>query len=99
MPGQVGGFRPPPLPARAAHQRTRPLTELCGGVLRSSLVAALDGVQAPVRECGDLEHAVSAARATAQPGDVVLLSPACASFDQFAGYEARGERFRELAGG
>ncbi len=65
----------------------------------AEIVAALDGVQAPVRECGDLEHAVSAARATAQPGDVVLLSPACASFDQFADYEARGERFRELAGG
>ena len=65
----------------------------------AEIAAALDGVQAPVRECGDLEHAVSAARATAQPGDVVLLSPACASFDQFADYEARGERFRELAGG
>jgi UDP-N-acetylmuramoylalanine--D-glutamate ligase len=65
----------------------------------AEIVAALDGVQAPVRECGDLEHAVSAARATAQPGDVVLLSPACASFDQFADYEARGERFRELVRG
>jgi UDP-N-acetylmuramoylalanine--D-glutamate ligase len=53
---------------------------------------------APVHECGDLERAVSAARAAAQPGEVVLLSPACASFDQFADYEARGERFRELAG-
>ncbi len=59
--------------------------------------AALEGVVVPVHECGDLEHAVSAARAAAQPDDVVLLSPACASFDQFADYEARGERFRELA--
>jgi UDP-N-acetylmuramoylalanine--D-glutamate ligase len=54
---------------------------------------------APVHESGDLEHAVAAARAAARAGDVVLLSPACASFDQFADFEARGERYRELAGG
>jgi UDP-N-acetylmuramoylalanine--D-glutamate ligase len=47
-------------------------------------------------ERGDLEHAVAAARAVAQPGDVVLLSPACASFDQFTDFEARGRRFKEL---
>jgi UDP-N-acetylmuramoylalanine--D-glutamate ligase len=52
-----------------------------------------------VHECGELEQAVSAARAAARPGDVVLLSPACASFDQFADFEARGERFRDLATG
>ena len=47
---------------------------------------------------GDLEHAVAAARAAARPGDVVLLSPACASFDQFTDFVARGDRFKELAG-
>jgi UDP-N-acetylmuramoylalanine--D-glutamate ligase len=62
------------------------------------IAAALEGVSAPVRECGTLERAVSEARAAAGRGDVVLLSPACASFDQFADFEARGERFRELAG-
>jgi UDP-N-acetylmuramoylalanine--D-glutamate ligase len=62
------------------------------------IAVALEGVSAPAHECGELERAVSAARAAARPGDVVLLSPACASFDQFADYEARGERFRELAG-
>jgi UDP-N-acetylmuramoylalanine--D-glutamate ligase len=46
--------------------------------------------------CDTLEAAVEAARAAARPGDVVLLSPACASFDQFADYEARGRRFKEL---
>ena len=44
----------------------------------------------------DLENAVADARAEAEPGDVVLLSPACASYDQFRDFEERGERFREL---
>jgi UDP-N-acetylmuramoylalanine--D-glutamate ligase len=60
------------------------------------IAAALAGLDVLTHECGDLERAVSRAREAASPGDVVLLSPACASFDQFADYEARGERFREL---
>jgi UDP-N-acetylmuramoylalanine--D-glutamate ligase len=40
--------------------------------------------------------AIQQARAAAQPGDVVLLSPACASFDQFRDYEARGDAFRQI---
>jgi UDP-N-acetylmuramoylalanine--D-glutamate ligase len=51
---------------------------------------------APLRRCGDLESAVDAASSAASPGEVVLLSPACASYDQFRDYEERGERFREL---
>jgi UDP-N-acetylmuramoylalanine--D-glutamate ligase len=51
---------------------------------------------APLRRCGDLEKAVAAASAAASPGEVVLLSPACASYDQFRDYEERGERFRAL---
>jgi UDP-N-acetylmuramoylalanine--D-glutamate ligase len=46
--------------------------------------------------CGDLATALRRARAAARPGEVVLLSPACASFDQFADFEARGRAFREL---
>jgi UDP-N-acetylmuramoylalanine--D-glutamate ligase len=50
----------------------------------------------PLEASGDLAQAVTAASEAAQPGDVVLLSPAAASFDQFARFEERGERFREL---
>ena len=42
---------------------------------------------------------MEAARADAEPGEVVLLSPACASFDAFKDFEARGDRFRELVEG
>jgi len=44
----------------------------------------------------DLEDAVAAARVAALPGGVVLLAPGCASFDQYSGFEARGEHFRSL---
>jgi UDP-N-acetylmuramoylalanine--D-glutamate ligase len=48
----------------------------------------------PVKECEMLIEAVGVAAQAAKPGEVVLLSPACASFDQFRDYEARGEAFR-----
>jgi UDP-N-acetylmuramoylalanine--D-glutamate ligase len=48
----------------------------------------------PVKRCEMLHEAVSCAASAAEPGDVVLLSPACASFDQFRDYEARGDAFR-----
>jgi UDP-N-acetylmuramoylalanine--D-glutamate ligase len=48
----------------------------------------------PVRECEMLVEAVGVAAEAARPGEVVLLSPACASFDQFKDYEARGDAFR-----
>jgi UDP-N-acetylmuramoylalanine--D-glutamate ligase len=43
-----------------------------------------------------MDEAVPAARAAAQPGGVVLLAPGCASFDQYSGFEARGDHFRRL---
>ena len=48
----------------------------------------------PVDRAGNLETAVERAAAEVEPGDIVLLSPACASFDQFRDYEARGDAFR-----
>jgi UDP-N-acetylmuramoylalanine--D-glutamate ligase len=48
------------------------------------------------RTADDLEEAVRTAAQQAELGDVILLSPACASFDQFSGYEERGNRFKEI---
>ena len=50
----------------------------------------------PVHACETLDRAVARARTLARPGDVVLLSPACASFDQFRNFEHRGDTFRAL---
>jgi UDP-N-acetylmuramoylalanine--D-glutamate ligase len=50
----------------------------------------------PVEQSGTLATAVTSAAANAQPGDTVLLSPACASFDQFRDFEDRGDQFRAL---
>ena len=57
---------------------------------------ALAGARPPVEMLGTLERAVARAFELAQPGDAVLLSPACASLDQFRDYTERGERFRAL---
>jgi UDP-N-acetylmuramoylalanine--D-glutamate ligase len=61
-----------------------------------AIALALEGAGIPVHDCGDLERALLAARAAAAPGETVLLSPGCASFDQFEDFEARGDCFREF---
>jgi UDP-N-acetylmuramoylalanine--D-glutamate ligase len=67
------------------------------GETAAELREALSGTGVPLHDCGDLEHAVSAARRQARPGDVILLSPACASYDQYRSFEERGRHFRSLA--
>jgi len=64
------------------------------GEAAPELAAALG--ELPHETSGDLETAVASAAAVARPGDVVLLSPACASYDQFRDFEERGEAFRRL---
>jgi len=53
----------------------------------------------PVHGAASLEEAVREAAARARPGDVVVLSPACSSFDMFRDFEERGEAFREAVRG
>jgi UDP-N-acetylmuramoylalanine--D-glutamate ligase len=71
----------------------------CAGVYLIGEDGPAIGAQIGLGEpCVTLAAAVAAARAAARPGDVVLLSPACASFDQFADFEARGRAFKEIVG-
>jgi UDP-N-acetylmuramoylalanine--D-glutamate ligase len=55
--------------------------------------AALSGAGVPIEDATDLDDAVARAHRLAQPGDAVLLSPACASFDMFRNYVHRAEVF------
>jgi len=71
------------------------LTGATADRLASELAPAWAG-GVEMHRCADLEDAVRRAAAAAKPGEVVLLSPACASFDAFENFERRGDRFREI---
>lgn len=65
------------------------------GTAARDIAVALQG-SCDLEQCGTLERAVARAATLARPGDVVLLSPACASFDQFRSYAHRGDEFARL---
>ncbi|MDE0885341.1 MAG: UDP-N-acetylmuramoyl-L-alanine--D-glutamate ligase [Myxococcota bacterium] len=67
------------------------------GESTDTLAEVLEG-RVPWESCGDLDAAVGRAASLADPGDIVLLAPACASFDQFKSFEHRGECFRTAVG-
>jgi len=73
---------------------------VCQGEAGPRIAALLEdeGWQDVVHRAPDLERAVERAGDLARPGDVVLLSPGCASFDQFPGYAERGDEFIRFAG-
>ena len=78
-------------------ERCRAVYLICEAA--GELSDALKDTAVPLYVMHELEEALSGARAAAQAGEVVLFSPACASYDQYPDFEARGEHFRSLVEG
>ncbi len=74
---------------------TRARNVLLIGAASEKIAGDLEGA-VPLERAGTLDRAIQIARNRAEAGDVVLLAPACASFDQFENYEQRGRMFKEL---
>jgi UDP-N-acetylmuramoylalanine--D-glutamate ligase len=82
--------------ALAAALRGRAGSIYLVGEASDEIASELDTVGVSHERAGELDTAVRLAAAAARPGDIVLLSPACASYDQFANFEERGETFKRL---
>ena len=98
----VGGYdKGLPLVAMCNALVERAKAVLCIGATGKKLAEMMSGSPHPraasVYDCGDLPTAMRIAKQIAASGDVVLLSPGCASYDQFVNFEKRGEMFAELA--
>ena len=82
-------------PEICAHCKKLYLGGTTGPKIRAA-VESCTGEQPEIVDCGDFESAVRAAAAGAQPGDVVLMSPASAAFDQFKNFMVRGAFFKKI---
>jgi UDP-N-acetylmuramoylalanine--D-glutamate ligase len=80
---------------RLLRERVRVRAIYTIGAAAGRIESELRGV-APIQSCETLANAVKAAAAASRPGEVVLLAPACSSFDQFENYEERGRIFKQL---
>ena len=105
----VSGMRRPTILLLGGRHKGEPYTGLLGAISRSVKKVIAYGEAAPEIETdlgsavlferlgSDFEEVMKRARESAQPGDAVLLSPACSSFDMFRNYEERGATFKRLA--
>jgi UDP-N-acetylmuramoylalanine--D-glutamate ligase len=106
----IDGMTRPTVLLLGGRHKGEPYTALANGLKRTARVVLAYGESAPIIEQdlagivpverfgSDFAEVVARARALARPGDVVLLSPACSSYDMFRNYEERGAAFRRLAG-
>lgn len=105
----IAGMRRPTILLLGGRHKGEPYTSLADAMRKNvkrvvaygeaadEIEKDLDGV-VPIDKLGnDFEEVMEKARASAAPGDAVLMSPACSSYDMFRNYEERGERFRQLA--
>ncbi len=107
----IDGMERPTVLLLGGRHKGEAYTPLLNGIRRTVKKVIAYGEAAPLVERdlardvalevsdGGFDEAVAAARAAAQSGDAILLSPACSSYDMFRNYEERGERFRALAAG
>jgi UDP-N-acetylmuramoylalanine--D-glutamate ligase len=85
-----------PFDELSRHLAERAKAVICYGETGDMIYKEVIGCTGPARKAQSFEEAVSLAQAASEPGDVVVLSPACTSYDMFTNYEQRGDTFRKL---